>query len=44
MTRDPLAWVGNRPPWAVRQRRRVLGRAITTGLLIMAALVYGITG
>jgi hypothetical protein len=42
--RDPLAWVGNRPPWAVRERKRILGRALITGLLITAALIYGITG
>lgn len=42
--RDPLAWDGNRPPWARREKRRILGRSIIVGLWIAAALVWGIYG
>ena len=42
--RDPLAWVNGRPSWMRQERNRLLGRIVITGLLIAAALTYGITG
>lgn len=44
MIRDPLAWDGDRPPWARREKRRIYRRCILVGLWIAAGLVYGIYG
>lgn len=44
MTRDPLSWDGTQPSWVGRERRRIFGRCVITGLLVMASLIWGLTG
>lgn len=40
--RDPLAWDGNYPPFARREKRRIFVRSLVTAVLIMASLAWGI--
>ncbi|MDF2578452.1 MAG: hypothetical protein K0S49_31 [Microbacterium sp.] len=43
MTRhDPLAWDGNRSPFALREKRRIYVRCFVTAVLVMASLAWGI--